>query len=707
MHRILAAATTVVLLIGLWGLLTSAAVADDAMLSESLSAYGVSLATPDSPTRRPLDVILAAQGWATGAPTADLEKLTLSQQLAPGLSLSHAFHSSAASQANAFLGTGLVNDTTDTLSLALTSRTQLAFSRQVTSTQDLLSTLLGNTQSNRLALTQGFGGPKAGSVSVERDWNTTSAGSGAAAESDIMKIASTLPFARNQSTFTYLDQEGAGAAAGTTFEHLMQLSMPMAMFGDTTHLDYKDDETLAAAAYNNVHLMTLAMPLTSWRKNAAFNETIAQNSTGGLMTTVATSAFNTPWRGLFTTGGFKQQYVTTDTGTSFKTDFITDLSAKINQQDLTLTRQVTDLEQASGDEHTTMLSLTTPKFTLFTPKATICATRLETQDNLVPSTGKTTVSVDAHPTHQVTVDAQMEQDTASPGTDTTIQNLLTTVTLSKHDSLQGRVQATSSPPVTTPATPTQVQQVQFSAAKPTPAGLGLLASYATFDTPGQTPTAGGEVKVTGGDPTKAAGVTAQFSEYDSTGLTPYQVPLVSVSIAHGTPTTFNVKLDYANQQGRAAPERALALAMPALGGSVQLGYAQNPFAVDGVTVVLADRYDASVQRSLAGLSFKVGYRQYGPGPEMAAVPVRGCLQLQVAGGAENRGGKLSLVYNGGDFVTLPTPTHAYTSMLDVSYARTFTNTERLVLTVHSDTAQASMPDLTQTTEGRLEYSTDF
>ncbi|HEY3397905.1 MAG TPA: hypothetical protein VGM19_09645 [Armatimonadota bacterium] len=897
------------LICGSSGLLAESLVSQSAPESFS-AAQGIAASPSLVPTRSALESVMSADGkWAQGANTGDLGNSNLSLAFGGGLSMSRAVRNSMTTLQGAPLNTGLVQNLTDTLSLALGARTQFSFSRQLDTTQNLLSDMVAGSETRKMGLTQGFGsGATAGSFSFERGWATAlsgnslvktniqsmglttglghglsltskfnqqwdgqqfgnssnafeaglgmalSGGQGALSfastdttaglhrsGSDLIKLAAPfamfggkanfattrkvsyadasqvaddlttlalplpgglafsgnlhevassvpggqmlhdqgwaldfpsffgkkghfdtqrlnqnqtglvkalsvdnlvlplgfvdhkgileyhakdevtngqtvrttsgqfatpLPLAGNQATLAYTMKDNQAAGAARLWENALAAFVPVKMFGDTSRLDYRTSTSSNAGVVTRDTLLSLGLVLTSWRKGVFFNQSYESLSTAGVDSTVLTSVFGTPWRGFGTSGDFKQQYITTQFATGTQERLVSDLSAVVNHERFTLQRDLINSNNGGVSQVRDMLALQTPRFQLFTPRATFAVGRTQISDTANPDTTTTTVDVSAQPAKSVTIAARMQQNTADPGTDLTTQQVVTSVALGPRASLQGRMESRDQ---SDQVSQTTLRSVQFKSEKAGATGLGLLVGYANWDQPGATTASDGEdVQVTVGDPAKGLSVAAQVTGYDATNLTPYVDPLVKISVSHGQPSGLNVKVAYGDQAGQIAPQRSCALGMPALGGSVQLAYAQNPMDRFNKTILLADRYDASLQRSVAGLDLKLDYRVYDFREATAVNSGQQFYRLQLAGGAENQGGKLALGYSMGDFVPQPDPNTAVSStVLDLSYSRRWADNGRFIVTLQRNTPPTSSTQLQESMTGRLEYSAVF
>lgn len=859
-----------------------------------------------------IESVLASEGgWARGDPAAELEKLDLSLQLGDRVQLSRAFQSSVAQVKDAPLSTGLIQDVTDLLSLALTTRTNITMSRNVKTTEDLTQRLLGGEETRRLGLTQTFGaGESAGTLSFERSWirslqgdtldrtntQTLSLASGLGNGFDIRsqlvetwdgeqfgensrsyeailglplsggraalaftrseaqkglehsgsrgwklsapfavfggtasfahgrqvsytdddrvwerltslssplpggvsfsgnlkqveslapggldlrdsawsvdfpaffgetghfdtrrmrqtktgldqwlaadnftlplgfvggqgiieyrlndeikngeivrarfaQISTPLPFAGHQATTSYQIREDITAKEGRLWERLFQVFVPVKMFGDTTRLDYRasTDVNEKKNEWTRRRLLSLVMPLTSWHEGAQFSQSYERLSSGGPMGTVLTSVLGTPWKAFGTVGTARQEYVTVEYDESFQSRFVTDLSAQVNHEKLSLQREMVRTWRDENCDQRQMLALTTPKFDLFTPKATWSGQRVEITDTAGTDVVRTTIDLNARPLQQLTLTARLTRNDEDPGADTRTQQLISELAFSERLSLQGRFDATESSDQTVGTT---MREIKFIADKSSPSGIALKLAYANWGAPGEEGIVARDVGVSVGDAGRGLGLTAQMTEYDPSKLEPYQDPLVRVSLSHQPASGMSLRLAYEDQEGRLAPEQAVAMEVPALGGSLRLAYAQNPLDRQGKSVLLADRYDAVLERQVMGsIDLKLEYRLYDY--EQAILPETAVnyWRVQLAGGTETKGGKITLGYTEGDFVPQPDPKKSPPgSVLDLSFSRRWADNGRIILTLQRNTPPEDREDLEESVEGRLEYTTVF
>ncbi len=794
------------LLLAFCGVVVSAEPADPT--AESLRAASPAM-LPESFTARgnPLESLIEANGaWGLGASSAELQKMELNLQLRPGLTISHNMHSALVDAPGALMRTGLSQDVTDSIGLALGARTTLTASRQLATVEDLTQRLISGSETRKLGLTQGFGqGTSTGLLSLEQAWTTQltgesatrlssrtmglttttekfsltgnlhaldslSAGTallrdqiwtldfpsffdqkghfdtqrlyddqtasprrlavdnfvlplgfiekkglieyhlreekvgGVTTRARFAQVSTPLPLANYQATTLYSIKDDI-TAAGQTWQRLFTVFVPVKMFDDTTRLDWKASTTSVKGVWTRERLLALTMPLTSWKPGAYFSQSYQRLASGGPAGTVLTSIFGVPWKGFGTTGDFKQQYITTENDNSFQSRLITDLGIMVNKERLSLQRDFARTRSGSAYQEREMLALTTPRFDLFTPKATFALGRIQVNEEPGVDSGKTTVDLSAQPTEKITVAARMEQSTQDPGVDVETEQAMVSAALSKYVTLQGRINSMDQSDLPTARV---VRAVQLRSEKPSPSGMGLLVGYANWDAPGASRVEGNDVQLAVGDPTKGVGVVAQVSGYDSGNLTAFQDPLVKISVSHGQPAGLSVRLDYNDQQGRPAAERSYAVGVPALGGTLQVGYVQNPLNRFGNAALLGDRYDAALQSRIGTVDVKFNYRYYYFDQPLFSDSAVGYYHLQLAGGQEDRGGKLALGYSMGDFVPQPNPnTPVPSSILDLSYSKRWTDNGRFVISLQSNTPPANSPTLQRSIQGRLEYSTSF
>lgn len=518
------------------------------------------------------------------------------------------------------------------------------------------------------------------------------------------QISTPLPISGNQGTALYSINDKIDAS-GRNWERLFSVFVPVKLFDDTTRLDWKAGTTVKPGSWQRTRLLALMMPLTSLMPGASLSQTYERLSTGGPAGTILTSAFTAPWKSFGTTGDFKQQYITTETETSFQSRLVSDLGIQINRERLSLTRDFIRTRTGADYKERQMLALTTPRFDLFTPKATIAAGRVEISEQPGVDTTKTTMDLAARPTERLSVAARMQHDTSDPGTDVRTEQVMTSLSVGKYMTLQGRVESRDQSDQPSSAL---VRSFQLKHEQPSPSGVGLLVGYANWETPGKAPAEGPDVQLKAGDASRGVGVLAQLSGYDATKMTPYNDPLVRVSLSHGSSRGMSVRLDFNDQEGRVAPERNYGLGLKALGGDLQVGFVQNPMDRTGKVVLLADRYDAALQRRIGTVDLKVDYRLYSFREPVGTESAVDYYRVQLAGGQEDRGGKLALGYTMGDFVPQPDPKTAVpATVLDLSYARRWADNGRFIVSVQRSTAPENNTSIQESMQGRLEYSTVF
>lgn len=518
------------------------------------------------------------------------------------------------------------------------------------------------------------------------------------------QISTPLPLAHKQATALYSIKDNIDAN-GRNWGRLFAVFVPVKMFDDTTRFDWKASTTSAPGSWQRDRLLSLNMPLTSLLRGAAFSQSYERLSTGGPAGTILTSALTAPWKSFGTTGDFKQQYITTETEGGYQARLVTDLGAQVNHERLSLSREFTRTRTGDTYQDRQMLALTTPRFELFTPKATISAGRVQITENPGVDSNKTTMDLAAQPTEKLSIAARLQQETADPGADVRSEQLVTSLAMGKYVSLQGRIESRDQNDQPSAGL---VRSFQIKREQDSPSGVGLLVGYASWEAPGTASAEGPDVQLKTGDSAKGVGVLAQLSGYDATKMTPYNDPLVKISLSHGVTGGMSVKVDYNDQEGRLAPESNYALGMQALGGDLQVGFAQNPLDRTGKVVLLADRYDAALQRKVGTIDVKLDYRLYNFRQPMGTESAVDYYRVQLAGGVEEKGGKLALGYTMGDFVPQPDPNIAVpATVLDLSYTRRWADSGRFIVSLQRNTAPDNTPSVPETMQGRLEYSTIF
>jgi len=313
--------------------------------------------------------------------------------------------------------------------------------------------------------------------------------------------------------------------------------------------------------------------------------------------------------------------------------------------------------------------------------------------------------VEARPLDRLSIQARMENQTADPGVDTSTQQVLTELGLFGNFALRTRMDSTTR---SDQPDATSLSQVQLRADQPKGGGVGLLVGATSWDAPGKPQTDGTDLRLTLGNEGKGLGaVSYQVTEYDPDKLTMYQDPLVRVSFSHARPQSLSLKLGLADQQGRTEPERDLEMGIPALGGAFTVAYAENPLDRQGKNVMLGNRWDATLTRKVMGdIDMKLKYRYYDLDAPLLDQEALTYMQVELAGGAENKGGKIALGFCQGDFVPQPDPKKSVPmSVLDLSYSRRWSDAGRFVVTVSHVLPAIDSKNQDPEMQGRLEYVT--
>jgi hypothetical protein len=237
-------------------------------------------------------------------------------------------------------------------------------------------------------------------------------------------------------------------------------------------------------------------------------------------------------------------------------------------------------------------------------------------------------------------------------------------------------------------------------------GLGLRAGLASYTAPDRELDDARRFEISLGRP-KSLEILAAYTEYDPKNMATFNDDaVVSVAVQHGSADSFLVRYRYEDQPTRPGPARGVEMALPLLGGKLQLSYLENPVnPLVANQVRLADQYDATLGRKISGdLNLELGYRYLDY--DSSDVSVDQFVHLKLDGGRENRGGKLALSYTTGDFCRVPANHPVPESMFDLTYSRIWNANGRLSLRLEHRTPPVGTVEDSRT-EGRLEYSHQF
>lgn len=466
----------------------------------------------------------------------------------------------------------------------------------------------------------------------------------------------------------------------------------------------------------------LILPLPQLRAGSALEYELAQDRTGSDKQEARIAQFTTPAQllGLPTVGTYRNQWV--KSGNTLQNVDFYNFSAAISGQSVKLfERQRTVIAllgpiPAGGSDPSVdkqLTYLTTPNVHVWGPKFTATANQLRSETAPPGQPGAldttTNVTVKALPAPPLSLMANFKVDD-NHGQRTDVQQVQTTLAVSRATGLSASLDATAPPDKAS----TIRRNYALTTVNPGNRKVSLTAARTTWEQPGTVTDPGHFIQIKVGDPSNL-GIDAQYVQYDPTKWVRFAEPTIGLAVQHGDPAHLAVKLAFEDSEKRVAPRRGLEVALPALGGALKLGFAANPLGPDGKTVQKAKIYDAALEkkRILGSVNVTMKYRFLNNLPDSPTEDeMLRYLALVLDGGNERAGGKVALCYVEGDFVREFRPgadpkAALPASLLDLSYAKQWSVSNRVVLSLRYNTAPLTTPGVSPSTEGRLEYNSIF
>ena len=477
------------------------------------------------------------------------------------------------------------------------------------------------------------------------------------------------------------------------------VSAPFMWYGAKLIAEHHASYTESGTTLNQTRTTHFLVPLAMISKGTTVDYTILGQDTGAGLSETRTAKFVNPLRISGKTLGAEETLITLrKPGTSSDT-LLTKLSAPLGSGQAVITHQTVTTATATGETEQRQLSMVLPQIKV-ADNVSVQAQRTSTETVGTSSQDVTSLHVTAQPAKPLKLEAQYQVDDASNRDALTSRQLHTKWAIANDLSLQGHMTEAE----VAGGTENVLKMVELIRDKGK-SGVGLRAGVTSYETGTQQFDGARRVEVAAGRPSLLA-VSAAYSEYDAASMVPYtnDNALVALSVQHGNPKELSMRWRYEDQPTRVAPLQAVDVAMPALGGNLQVSYQSNPLGPDGSTVRQADQYDATLARKILGdLNMQVAYR-YLDYNEQDLVDRN--IRIQLDGGQESRLGKVAVAYFTGDFCTRKANEVTPVSTLDLSYARACGSSGKLTLTLQRKTPPAN--SLTDTsTEGRLELSLGF
>lgn len=673
---------------------------------------------------------ISPQGLDATVQAPNLDRYQIDAQ--PGnLSLRRNFTRSVLDLSSAPLGVGYQESTVTEASLSLSTRTGLSFSSTQTDVGELLGDKRDQKRVDVMGLQQAFGSGEAASTlgftrtvtrttpylgvqtSARTDALSFASGltkrfdialKGSQTESDVpggyeetdLQGAFTVKFSGGTSPLGFARNIKLVNGVETTTEKV-DLAAPLAWRGSKVLAEHHSAYTLTGGVLNKQRTTHLLLPLMGLASGTLLDYAILGQDKGAGMVETRTTHLVNPFTLAGRSFAAEETFITLHQSGSATETLQTKFSAPMAGGRAVIQHQTVSSETASGETEQRQLSVVLP--TIKMDRMSVQAQRVSTDNVGVSSQDVTSVNVSARPLKPLQVEARYVIDDRGELQAAKNQQLHTRLALSKDLSLQGHL--TEAEFVGGTESVLRLVELVRDRGK---SGLGLRAGLASYVAPDEKVDGARRLEVCAG---KASGlaISAAYSEYDTASMARYpDDALVALSVQHGDPKDFALRWRYEDQPTRLAPLQAVDVAMPALGGSLQMSYQSNPLAPDGKSIRQAAQYDATLGRKVFGdINLQLGYR-YLDYDEQDLVDQN--IRIQLDGGHEAREGKLAISYLTGDFCKATGSELPPGSSLDISYARAWGASSKLTLTLARRTAPLNTFS-DGSVEGRLECSLNF
>lgn len=676
-----------------------------------------------------------------GSALADSNAYQLRLDPSRSSTLTRSFTRTVTDLTSAPLGVAYQEDLKTEGLLSLSRTATLNFTETTTQHADVVGTLLDSRRTRLLALTQAFGqGASAGKMGFTRSVVTSQVGEKTAVttatealelasglakgyglslkatrfasdektgqEGNTFSSALTLPFAGGATTWAFSNSETLGNGAEIKSQKL-DLTAPFKVNEGAAKAEFHSAFTTTNGVQQKTRTAHLALPFRLFGKVASLDQVVYGEDKGAGLTETRTTRLLSPFDLAGKQFSAEGTFISLrQVGGTITETVAAKLTAPLAHGQATVLRQTVNTRTPTSESLQRQIAVTLPTLNI-SKNVALTAQHVSTDTVGVGSQDVTSLGVKATPTRPLTVEARCtvnDQGLTTPALTTT--QLVSSLALAKNLSLQG--QFSEAEVLNAPAT--SLKLVELVRDRGNTSGIGLRAGLATYGSSLVDPDGARRVELKVGD-TENLAVTASYSEYDTNTKASLGADnaVVALSVQHGDPKELSIRYRYEDQPSRVAPVKGVDLACPALGGTLQLGFAANPLAPDGVTVRRADQYDASLARKLFGdVSVQLAYRYLDYDTDGN---VDQHVRIQMDGGTEQNWGKLAVAYTTGDFCKSTSVTTASSavvpgSSLDVSYSRLWGDNGKLSMTLARRTPQLSAT-WAETVEGRMEYRVYF
>lgn len=477
----------------------------------------------------------------------------------------------------------------------------------------------------------------------------------------------------------------------------VDIVLPFAFNGGQLVAEHHSDFTNRHGVHTKKRTTQFTAPMRLFGQDGNLAHTVFAEDKGQGQVETRTSQLVSPFKIGDKVFGVENTMVSLRTATSEQDTMTSKLSAPLWGGQATLQRQTVTRPTETGDWVQRQMAFTLPAYRI-ADMVSLQGQRIHTDTPGNLTNKVTNLNITAQPLEPLRIQAQYLVNDSGPQKQVRTRKVHSTWAAGDRLSIQGQYSEIDNPGIS-PTTFRLVEIVRPRSGN----GLGLTAGLASWGQHNKQIDDGRRVELVVGNP-KGLAVRAGYAEYDIKKNTPYDDDaVVAIAVEHGTPERFLVRWRYEDAVGRVAPYRVIDLAMPVLGGSLALGFSDNPVGPDNV-IRQAEQYDATLRRTIfSDVNMEVGYRYL----DYDSDEVDKFMRIKLDGGQERRGGKIALVYHTGDFSYDPKKKQlSPESTLDLSYSRVWGPDTRINLTLSRQTSPVVRFD-GDNIEARMEYKVVF
>ena len=663
----------------------------------------------------------------------DPNRYEVNLRLSSGLGVYHNFQRTEIARDDAVFNTGIQEAARTAATLGLGSRTALTFSRDDTQINDVLSQMMETHNVTAMELRQGFGGgASVGELSLYRGLLTDETPDQGELRTMVQRMGLQAGLGEG-SQFQGGWESRESAEAGRLSETSYHGDLKMALSGGegTAHFGYLERlvegqqssqrqfdlvapfAVSGGTALAEHHLLTeiiddseritrktnLVLPLDLIRTGALASYVEDTKIVDDVRNEKSTFTLGVPLSLFGRDSKFEQIMSETIRANAVTEETTLRLSAQFSGSSALIERYEAVVPVGESFQRRRRLTIESPRISL-TDHLSLAAGQVRSDVLGVESSRVSHVDLTAEPFEPMDVMAQYRLYDHPDGRETADRSVQTVLALGETTTLRGSI---SEAEVLDNATAV-MRHVELQRDAPGEGDLDMRVGYTAYgeQTENNGPAMLAQVSV--GDD-RHIGVSATYTEYDERKLEPLAEPTTLVQVRAGNPERLEIRAGFTEQAGRVEPERVMGLAMRAFGGALRLDYTANPLDPRGRTVMVSDLYELAFQRTIfGGVGLDMGFKYWIPDGDL---DIERYYKLQLDGGNEEGGGKITLSYLSGHFVPYPQQGDPPASLLDLTYDKRWPGSGRIHVSVSRDEPPAMSVGIEDNLEAELQYQMTF